>query len=223
METLGTENVSIVLCPQRKTLMELKDKILLEAFEMFRKRGIRSVSMDDIAQEMAISKKTIYKWYENKDALVHAALDANLKAMQAECNLCVSSGANAIDELFKTMRMIREMLTNIHPTIFYDLQKFHPAAWQLFQEHKKGYLLGMIVQNMNRGIEEGLYRADLDLPVLSRLRLYQIDLAFNGIFPPELFDLQRVQMACLEHFMLGIATLKGHKLINKYKHVTEEE
>ncbi|KAA9325057.1 TetR/AcrR family transcriptional regulator [Adhaeribacter soli] len=204
--------------------MELKDKILAVAFEMFRKRGIRSVSMDDIAQEMAISKKTIYKWYENKDAIVFAALDTHLQQMQADCELCASRGANAIDELFKTMTMIREMLTNIHPSIFYDLQKFHPNSWQLFQEHKNGYILGMIVQNINRGIEEGLYRPDLDLPVLSRLRLYQIDLAFSfDVFPPDSFDPQRVQQACLEHFMLGIATLKGHKLINKYKHVTEEE
>lgn len=204
--------------------MKLKDKILAVAFEMFRKRGIRSVSMDDIAQEMAVSKKTIYKWFENKDAIVQAAIDTHLQRMQLDCDICASHGANAIDELFKTMRMVREMLTNIHPSIFYDLQKFHPAAWKLFQEHKSGYILGMIVQNINRGVEEGLYRSDLDLPVLSRLRLYQIDLAFShDIFPPDKFDPQRVQQACLEHFMLGIATLKGHKLINKYKHITEEE
>jgi AcrR family transcriptional regulator len=223
LETLGTKNVSIVLRKKRKK-MELKDKILVTAFEMFRKRGIRSVSMDDIAQEMAISKKTIYKWYENKDAIVFAALESHLNLMQTDCNECASHGANAIDELFKTMRMMRDMLTNINPSIFYDLQKFHPSSWQLFQKHKGDYILGMIVRNIERGIEEGLYRPDLDLPVLSRLRLYQIDLAFNmEIFPPSQFDPQRVQMACLEHFMLGIATLKGHKLINKYKHVTEEE
>ena len=208
---------------KRKT-MELKDKILAVAFEMFRKRGIRSVSMDDIAQEMAISKKTIYKWYENKDAIVFSALETHLGLMQNDCSECASHGANAIDELFKTMRMIREMLTNINPSIFYDLQKFHPASWHLFQQHKSGFILAMIIKNMERGIKEGLYRMDLDLPVMSRLRLYQIDLAFNvEFFPPNQFDPQRVQMACLEHFMLGIATLKGHKLINKYKHVTEEE
>jgi AcrR family transcriptional regulator len=223
METWGTKNVSIVLRRKRKK-MELKDKILAVAFDMFRKRGIRSVSMDDIAQEMAISKKTIYKWYENKDAIVYAALETHLNLMQTGCNECASHGANAIDELFKTMAMTREMLTNINPSIFYDLQKFHPASWQLFQQHKSSFILGMIVKNMERGIAEGLYRPDLDMPVLSRLRLYQIDMAFNmDMFPPSQFEPQRVQMACLEHFMLGIATLKGHKLINRYKHVTEEE
>ncbi len=71
---------------------------------------------------------------------------------------------------------------------------------------------------------EGLYRADLDVEVLSRLRLAQIDVLFDqDIFPVVEFNQPRVQMACNEHFLLGMVTIKGHKLVNEYRHVTEEE
>lgn len=204
--------------------MELKDKILAKAFEMFLKRGIRSVSMDDIAQEMGISKKTIYKWYENKDAIVFAAIENYLKATEDQCNCFAGKSANAIDELFQTMDMLRQMFGGIHPSVIFDIQKFHPSSWQLIENHKSRFLLERIIDNMNRGIREKLYRTDLDIDVISRLRLGQIGIVFNSdFFPAEKFDQQRVQLACLEHYMLGIATLKGHKLINKYKHVTEEE
>lgn len=204
--------------------MELKDKILARSFEMFLKRGIRSVSMDDIAQEMAISKKTIYKWYENKDAIVFAAIESYLKSTEEQCNSFAGKAANAIDELFQTMNMLRQMFAGIHPTVIFDIQKFHPKTWQLIQNNKSEFMLERIIDNLNRGIKEKLFRTDLDIEVISRLRLAQIDIVFNQeVFPAEKFDQQRAQLACLEHYMLGIATLKGHKLINKYKHITEEE
>ncbi|MFC5271225.1 TetR/AcrR family transcriptional regulator [Adhaeribacter terreus] len=210
--------------PELQKRMELKDKILAVAFEMFLKRGIRSVSMDDIAQEMAISKKTIYKWYENKDAIVFAAIENYLKVTEERCNCFAEQSANAIDELFQTMDMLRQMFGGIHPSVIFDIQKFHPKTWQLIEKHKSSFLLSKIINNMNRGIKESLYRADLDVEIISRLRLAQIGIVFNNeTFPPSQFNQQRVQVACLEHYMLGIATLKGHKLINKYKHVTEEE
>ena len=194
------------------------------AFEMFLKRGVRSVSMDDIAQAMAISKKTIYKWFANKDAIVFSALQNYLQTTEQNCAELESRSDNAINELFLTMDMLRQMFGGIHPSVISDIQKFHPATWQLIENHKNDFLLHSITKNMQRGIKEGLYRTDLDIEVMSRLRLAQISIIFNReVYPPEQFDQQRVQLACLEHFMLGIATLKGHKLINRYKHITEEE
>ena len=122
------------------------------------------------------------------------------------------------------MGMNKEVFSKIHPSVFYDLQKYHPKTWQLWLDHKNQFILQNIIENIKKGMQEGLFRKDFDVEVLSRLRLAQIDIAFNPlVFPPEKFDVKKVQLECLEHFMLGIATLKGHKLINKYKHITEEE
>ena len=204
--------------------MEIKDRILQHAQTLFMRNGIKSVSMDDIADDMAMSKKTLYKWFENKDQIVQAGMSKHLDGTQCECTNMIKTATSAIDELFRMMEWTKQQFSNVHPSIFYDLQKFHPGTWQLWLAHKNEFILAQIIQNLRRGIAEGLFRADLDVDVLARLRLSQIELLFDSdVFPPRQFGNERVSQALLEHFMLGVATLKGHRLINQYRHVTEEE
>jgi AcrR family transcriptional regulator len=203
--------------------VEVKDKILAEAFRLFCRRGIKSVSMDDIALQLAMSKKTLYKWFENKDELVQAVIQLHLQANECGCDKMSTTAANAVEELLSIMDLNKKFFSELHPSIFFDLQKYHPGAWSLFNEHKNNFILAKVKANIRRGIDEGLFRQDLNIEVMSRLRLAQIEIVFNpDIFPPGQFNAGEVQLACLEHFMLGIATLKGHKLINQYKKVTEE-
>ena len=202
--------------------MELKDRILRIAQQLFMRNGIRSVSMDDIAAELAVSKKTLYKWYENKDQLVYAMMEQHLDASRNDCAQVQQQASSAIDELFRMMSWMKQQFAEVHPSIFYDMQKFHPATWQLWMVHKQQYILTQIMDNLHRGVAEGLYRADLDADVLARLRLAQIELAFDAaVFPPQQFDLQRLQHIILEHFMLGVATLKGHQIINERRGVVD--
>jgi AcrR family transcriptional regulator len=205
-------------------IMEIKDRILNHAQQLFMRKGIKSVSMDDIAADMAMSKKTLYKWFENKDQIVQAGMSRHLESTQLDCNAMIETATSAIDELFRMLDWVKQEFSNVHPSIFYDLQKFHPATWQLWQAHKNEFILSQIIENLRRGIAEGLFRADLDLDVIARLRLAQIELQFApDIYPPREFANERVSVALLEHFMLGVATLKGHRLINDYRHVTDEE
>ena len=204
--------------------MEIKDRIIQHAQTLFMRNGIKSVSMDDIAADMAMSKKTLYKWFENKDQIVQAGMSKHLDGTQCECTNMIKTATSAIDELFRMMEWTKQQFSNVHPSIFYDLQKFHPGTWQLWLAHKNEFILAQIIQNLRRGIAEGLFRADLDVDVIARLRLSQIELLFDSdVFPPRQFGNERVSQALLEHFMLGVATLKGHRLINQYRHVTEEE
>ncbi|MDB5234072.1 MAG: TetR family transcriptional regulator [Hymenobacter sp.] len=204
--------------------MEIKDRILNHAQSLFMRNGIKSVSMDDIAADMAMSKKTLYKWFENKDQIVEASMARHLAGTQFDCTAMIQAATSAIDELFRMMEWTRQEFANVHPSIFYDLQKFHPTTWQLWQAHKNEFILSQIIQNLRRGIAEGLFRADLDVDVIARLRLAQIEMMFNSdVYPPRQFLAERVSQALLEHFMLGVSTLKGHRLINQYRHVTEEE
>ena len=203
---------------------DIREKIVAEAFDLFCQNGIKSVSMDDIARHLSMSKKTIYKWFSNKDEVVYSAVRSYLNTVQCDCEAILGSSGNAIEELFNIMGTTRKIFSSMHPSIFHDLQKYHAGAWKLWQDHKNHYIFGKVKQNLERGIAEGLFREDLDTEVIARLRLVQIELPFNQhLFPRHQFELAHVQMATLEHYMLGIATLKGHKLINKYKHVTEEE
>ena len=204
--------------------METKDRILLAAEKLFMRGGIRSVSMDDIAQELAISKKTLYKCFETKDQLVLGMTAAHLTREAAECEQLLGQANSAVAELFCMIDWLKSQFGDVHPSIFFDLQKFYPESWQLWVAHKHTYILRQIEDNLHRGIREGLYRADLDVDVLARLRLAEIELSFNpDLFPPKRFDPQRTMLAMLEHFILGVATLKGHKLINQYRDITEVE
>ena len=204
--------------------MDIKDRILRHAMLLFMQKGIKSVSMDDIAASMAMSKKTLYKWFANKDEMVHAVMTQHLLESQHDCEQLQAQATSAVDELFGMMNWMRQQFSEVHPSIFYDMQKFHPTTWQLWLDHKQEYILAQITDNLRRGMSEELYRADLDVPVLARLRLAQIELAFNpDVFPPRQFDVQRLQQVIIEHYMLGIASLKGHKLINDLRHVTEAE
>ena len=204
--------------------MEIKDRILNHAQQLFMRKGIKSVSMDDIAADMAMSKKTLYKWFENKDQIVQAGMTRHLEGTQLDCKAMIRTATSAIDELFRMLDWVKQEFSNVHPSIFYDLQKFHPTTWRLWQAHKNEFILSQIIENLRRGIAEGLFRADLDLDVIARLRLAQIELQFDpDLYPPREFANERVSVALLEHFMLGVATLKGHRLINDYRHVTDEE
>jgi AcrR family transcriptional regulator len=224
METLETKIVSIRFTPESPHFMEVKDKISKESFQLFCRRGIKSVSMDDIAAHLSMSKKTIYKWFQNKDQVVDAALRVYLLDINVDCSQISTQASNAIEELFTIMQMIRQKMAGVHPVVFYDLQKYHPEAFKVWTTFKNEVLLQQILANLRKGVAEGFYRSDFDLEIIARLRLLQVEHAFNpDFFPPEKFNLQQVQLTILEHFMLGIATIKGHRLINTLKQVTEEE
>ncbi|QKG54786.1 TetR/AcrR family transcriptional regulator [Hymenobacter sp. BRD67] len=204
--------------------METKDRILHQAAALFMRNGIKSVSMDDIAAELAMSKKTLYKTFTNKDEIVLAVMSTHLAKVQGECASIAAPAANAVEEMLNLSHWADQQFSNIHPSIFYDLRKYHPDAWVLFVAHKNTFILNQITQNLRRGMAEGLYRPDLDVEVLARLNLAQIELAFDPVlYPPAQFGPDRVNRVFDEHFLLGVATLKGHKLINEYRRITEEE
>ena len=204
--------------------MEIKDRILNHAQSLFMRNGIKSVSMDDIAADLAMSKKTLYKTFTNKDEIVLAAMTQHLDKVQGECAAVAGPAANAVEEMLTISHWADEQFSGIHPSIFHDLRKYHPAAWDLFRAHKNTFILDQITQNLRRGMAEGLFRPDLDVEVLARLNLAQIELAFDPVlYPPAQFGPMRVNRVFDEHFLLGVATLKGHKLINAYRQVTETE
>ncbi|RZK13353.1 MAG: TetR/AcrR family transcriptional regulator [Hymenobacter sp.] len=204
--------------------METKDRILTRAAALFLRNGIKSVSMDDIATDLGMSKKTLYKTFTNKDDIVLAVMTDHLCKAQGECARFASVSADAVREMLDISAWADEQFANVHPSIFYDLRKYHPAAWALFSTHKSTFILDQITRNLRRGIAEGLFRSDLDVEVLARLNLAQIELTFNpDLYPPAQFAPSRVNKVFDEHFLLGVATLKGHRLFNKYQHITEEE
>jgi len=197
--------------------MEPKERILIKAEEMFMRYGIRSVSMDDIANNLGMSKKTLYQYFADKDELVDAVVDGHIKEIQLDCLGCRKDARDAIHEIFITMERIVEEFSNMNPMLLYDLEKFHFKAYQRFREHKDKFLLQIIRNNIEWGIKDELYRPDVNVDVMSKYRIESMMIPFNvTMFPPGKYNLAITSEMILENFTYGLATQKGHKLIQKY-------
>jgi AcrR family transcriptional regulator len=199
-------------------------RILDGALTLFYKHGIKSITMDDIARQLGMSKKTIYRFFRDKEEMVLKCCDRDLHDRDCMFREITGASTDAIGELMEMMKHMGKMFSQMNPNLFYDMQKYHPAAYKMFRDFKEKNILRMVEDNLRKGIGQGLYRRDINIPVIARLRIEEVEMGMNPhLFPAQVFRLADVQLAIFDHFMHGITTLKGHKLINKYKQITEEE
>ncbi len=215
-ETLVTKIVSVVL---RFIMSDLAVAVRIKgkAHALFMQYGLRSVSMDDIAGSLGMSKKTIYQYYSDKDDLVLAVISEELERNQSDCEQYRQSSINAVHEIFLALDMVVALFSAMNPSLIYDMQKYHQKVFLKFQQYKDGYLYSTIRDNMQRGIQEGLYRQDINLDILARYRLESIMLPFNPEFHNKLkFNLAQIEEEFIIHFLFGLASPKGYKLIIQY-------
>lgn len=204
--------------------MEAQDKILQTSLELFFRYGIKRVTMDDIAKELGMSKKTIYQFYKEKDDLVNQLCEIETRKHTADFTQMATDAKDPIHEIILISEKMREMIQNINPVFFLDLQKFYPDAFNIFQKFKEECAYKDILNNLNKGKAMGIYRADLDVEFAARYRLAQMDmLMFGNYFSFEKISFIQTSELLLDMFVYGVCTVKGHKLINDYKKIKEEE
>lgn len=195
----------------------MKERIRTIALELFFKFGIRGVTMDDMAKALGISKKTIYLHYKDKDEIVYAVTEWMLQTDKEGCERIYEVSTDPINEILQSTKLMREMVENIHPALLNDLEKYHPKAWKNYINHKNGFV-ELVLRNLNEGIAQGLYRAEIDPEILARFRVESVDSAFKEeVFPSKQFRLFDIQIQLIDHFLRGILTLKGLELYEKYK------
>lgn len=180
--------------------------------------------MDDIARHLGISKKTIYQHFEDKNKIVVSLVESGICEHEQKFEEIEKISKNAVEEILHTMNYMSSIFSKVNPNVFYDMHKFHSDAWQLFRKFKEEKVITQIVNNLEKGREQGLYRTDFSIKIIARLRLEEIEMAMSPLFfPADKFNLHDVNVQLLEHYLYGICTLKGHKLINKYKQLIEDE
>ena len=198
--------------------MDTKQRIQEKANDLFRRYGIKSITMDEIATQLGVSKKTLYQYFSDKDELVEAIVKNTIKGAQDTCDKNQVNSRDAVHELFEAMELVQEIFSEMNPAMMYDLEKFHPGGYKRFLDHKNKYLYEVIKNNLRRGIREDLYRSNINIEVIARFRLEGMMLAFNqDIFPSSKFNLGELHKALIEHFLFGVASSKGYKLIVKYQ------
>jgi AcrR family transcriptional regulator len=198
--------------------MDTKIRIQEKANDLFRRYGIKSVTMDEIATQLGVSKKTLYHFYSDKDELVDGVVRNTISFAQETCDRNRESSKDAVHELFEAMDFVQTIFSEMNPAMMYDLERLHPKSYKHFLDYKNKYLYDVIRSNLKRGIQEELYRPDIKIDIIARFRLEGMMLAFNqDIFPSSKFNLAELHTTIIEHFLFAVASLKGYKLIIKYQ------
>ncbi len=197
--------------------MIMRDRILEKAEELFIKYGIKRVTMDEIAARLGISKKTIYQSFVDKNELVAEIFDKHIRSSQQNCVADVRKADNAVQEVIFGSETFCATIQSINPSVLYDLEKFHPDVFSRFNEFKNNFLYKIISQNLKRGMEEGLYRKDIKADIIAKMRLANILLATNiELFPGHQFTLPEVEREIVTHFLYGIVTPEGARIVEEY-------
>lgn len=198
--------------------MEVYGKILNGSHELFTRFGVRSITMDDIAKHLSISKKTIYQYFKDKSDLVVSVSRMHLEQEREEIQSIKAHTSNAIETLIEESMCMRTKMSDLNPSLIYDLQKYHPEAWDLYLESKEAVYIRSLQETLKSGIEEGYFRDDIDTEILAVLRVEQIEMALdNRAYPRHKFDFQDVLQQLFDHFLNGLVSEKGRKLLKKYK------
>lgn len=137
------------------------NKICLIAEKLFKRYGIRSITMDDVARELSISKKTLYQYVEDKDDLVKKTITIHLQELDSLINTIMSHEENAIQQILKIAEMMVGMHREISPGLLFDLKKFHPETFRILNDHREKTMFVQLSKNIQAGIRQKLYRKDI--------------------------------------------------------------
>jgi AcrR family transcriptional regulator len=195
---------------------EKKLQFTADAFGVFMKYGIKSVTMDDLARHLGISKKTVYTFVSDKNELVRNTLQFQCDLERETIESIHKKGYNAIDEMFEIGKFVSSILRDVHPSIHYDLEKYHGEVFaEVMREHEL-HIYACMVRNLKQGINEKLYRKDLNAEVISKIYIKKIEVVFDAeMFPPSDISFQEVYAVLFRYHILGVASAKGVEYLTK--------
>ena len=199
--------------------MEESEEIYISVASIFKKFGIKSQTMDDIARHLGISKKTLYKYFKDKNDLVVKTLN---HLNSADCKVIeqiAQNSENAIEESFAISKHVLDQFKDIHPNVWYDLERYHPKAMGFMDDHMKNVIYQWVCDNLKKGIEEGLYREDLKIPIIAGIYVSRIKDFFNPmIFKVDRYSFATIYVEAFRYHIRGIASEKGFEVLkNKVK------
>lgn len=194
-------------------------KILEKVGELYLRYGIKSITMDDVASHLSISKKTLYKYVTDKDDLVGKVIDIQIKKLQSDMDCKCHENLNAIEELLIVSKMINHKMKNINSGTLFDLKKYHPIHYQKFLNARREKMHTNIINNIRKGKEEGFYRSDLDEDIISKLHISRIEnILDSDFFSVEEYTSSKFFQEIFVYHIRGIANQNGIDFLeNKLK------
>jgi TetR/AcrR family transcriptional regulator, cholesterol catabolism regulator len=196
--------------------VEVLDKILNASITLFRQYGLKTVTMDDIARQAGISKKTLYQHFAHKQEVVSESIVWYKKSMQLSCASKTSAAENAVEEMVLMLAFVDDANKQINPIALFEMQRYFPEAYSIFRSLLNENEVAMIRRNIERGIAEGLYRPEINAELMARLKLETSLLILQpSLLVNDRYNLMAVSLEIGEHFLYGIMTQNGIELYQK--------
>jgi AcrR family transcriptional regulator len=193
---------------------EKKIEIMEKAAAVLMRYGIKSITMDELASQLGISKKTLYLYFSDKNDLVYQIIQAKTAINEMHCCMVQLNVENAIDEMLEIGKFILNSFGNINSSVFFDLQKHHPDAWKIIQDHKWKFVYQTMKDNIIRGKKEGLYIETLDGDIFARIHVSLTDSVITGeSFPVTDYKFDELFFEINHFFIRGLVNEKGHNYL----------
>lgn len=195
----------------------MRSKILEKAGEMYLNLGFKSVTMDDIANELGVSKKTIYVHFSNKTELVNSVTLCFFETISDGINTICELEKNPIEELYEIKKFVMFQLKDDKSSPQYQLQKYYPRIYASLKQKQFDVMQSCVVENLTRGVKAGLYRESIDIGFVSRIYFHGITgIKDLELFPLQLFSMSSLMSFYLEYHLRGICTKKGVTILNQF-------
>lgn len=196
--------------------MEVRDRIIEEATKQFFQFGIRNVTMDEMAVTLGISKRTVYEIFKDKSELVQTCIGKLTEYQDRNIVKVVSESSNVIEAIFVFMREGIKAMNSINPVFFKDFEKLYPALWRKLEKEALAKRLELSVKLLTAGVDQGLFRKDMNTEIVSKLFHTQMNLlADDTIFPRDKYNHAEVFRNMIINFTRGISTQRGIEIIDK--------
>ncbi len=196
----------------------MKSRILEKGAQLFFRYGVKSVTMDAIAADLGISKKTIYQHFPDKDSMVLQVVEIFVQQDEVKWAELDKQFPNVIEKMFKSFEMMKEMLSQMDPRLLFEIEKYFPNAYKVFRDYNEKGIHAYLINDFKKGIQFGYFRRDIDVELLARLRMAEVGLAFKpDFYPNNKLSLYETQLTLMDIFMRGILTEKGLTLYNSYQ------
>lgn len=187
-----------------------KKQCLLEQIShLFLKYGFRSVGVDDIAKELGISKKTLYQEFKDKNEIINEAVRQFVESEEQQSLSVCSTSENAIDEVIAIAKIMSQKFDTIHTSVMFELEKYYPEAWKIIQNHKHQFVYNCILNNLDRGIAENLYRQNMNTKIIARLFVNKIELFTDTDTFGGNFSFGEIYLEMMRYHIRGIANENG--------------
>jgi len=184
-------------------------QILEKVRKLYYRYGIKSVTMDDVAKHLSISKKTLYEYFEDKEDLVRHVLLQEQEQIDEIFDKILKKKLNAVEELFEVYKIINAMCQEYNPSMEYDIRKYYPDISAWIKEIRRKRMYNAAYNNMVKGKQEGLFRNDLNASIIARLHVSRTEtLITNDIFSMEELTSFKV---CQEIFVYNLQGILSHK------------